>query len=60
MISPWGMEASQVQQAIDRGVAEGMVRFDELEVNSRGQIELDGYNANGREIELKFMLSDLQ
>lgn len=60
LVTPaWGLEPAQVQNILERGIAEGMVRFDELEVNSRGQIELEGYNNNGREIEIKLMLSEL-
>jgi len=55
----WGLTPSQFKQLLNRGTKAGMVRFDEFEVNDRGEIELEGYNQNDQDIEIKLMLNDL-
>lgn len=55
----WGLTPQQVETVLNRGIEAGMVRFDELDVSSRGYVELEGYNDRGREIEINLSLSDL-
>ncbi|WP_163576261.1 PepSY domain-containing protein [Halomonas faecis] len=49
----WGMSEADVRLAMESAVAEGMAEFAELQVDRDGRIEIEGYDADGREIEVK-------
>ncbi|WP_234238479.1 PepSY domain-containing protein [Billgrantia desiderata] len=49
----WGMSEDDVRMAMVAAVAEGMVEFEEIEVDRDGSIEIEGRDADGREIEVK-------
>lgn len=55
----WGLDLSQLQNAMEQGKEGGIKRFDEIDVSSRGTVEVDGYDDNDREIELALQLNDL-
>lgn len=55
----WGMSLSQLQKAMEEGKEAGIRRFDEIDVSSRGEVEVEGYDDDGREIEIKLSLDDL-
>jgi len=49
----WGMSEADVRLAMEAAVAEGMAEFAELQVDRDGRIEVEGYDADGRELEVK-------
>lgn len=51
---PWGLSAEQALSYIDASVNEGIQQIEEVSVNSRGDIEVDGNNANGQELEIDY------
>lgn len=55
----WGLDLSQLQAAIDAGKDSGIRRFDEIDVNSRGEVDVEGYDENGRDVEIRLQLDDL-
>lgn len=55
----WGLSLSQLQKAMEEGKDAGIRRFDEIDVSSRGEVEVEGYDDDGREIEIKLSLDDL-
>lgn len=55
----WGLSLSQLQTAMEEGKDAGIRRFDEIDVSSRGEVEVEGYDDDGREIEIKLSLDDL-
>jgi len=48
-----GMSKADMRLAMEAAVVEGMVEFAELQVERDGRIEVDGYDADGRELEVK-------
>jgi hypothetical protein len=51
---PWGMSSEQALSYIDASVNEGMQQIEEISADSRGNIEVDGNNANGQELEIDY------
>jgi hypothetical protein len=49
---PMGMTLSDVQSLIDSAKSQGITLIEEISVDESGQIELEGENAQGRDIEL--------
>lgn len=49
----WGMSEADVRFAMETAVSEGMTAFTELQVDRGGRIEIEGYDADGRELEVK-------
>ncbi|MCK8517141.1 PepSY domain-containing protein [Methylonatrum kenyense] len=47
-----GLSADQILQSMDVAAAEGMVRFDEIEKDGSNEIEVEGWDASGREMEI--------
>jgi len=50
---PWGMTADEVSQALSVAEQEGMVAFEEIEVDKRGMVDIEGVDERGRELEVK-------
>ena len=48
----WSLTGDQLRQALSLAQARGMQRFDELEVDSNGHVEIEGYDANQRDLDL--------
>lgn len=55
----WGLDLSQLQAAMEEGKDGGIRRFDEIDINSRGEVKVEGYDENGRDVELRFSRDDL-
>lgn len=58
-IPDWSLSAGEVSQALANASDAGLQRFDQLDVDERGHIEIEGYNAQNREIELRLNRDDL-
>lgn len=57
---PWGMQDAEVRQTIEAAKTEGMTRLEEINISSGGQIEVEGEDDSGKEIELKKNRSERQ
>lgn len=55
----WGLNLDQLQAAMEAGKEAGIRRFDEIDVSSRGSVDVEGYDDNGREVEIRLQLRDL-
>jgi hypothetical protein len=51
---PWGLSAQQALSYIDVSANEGMQQIEEISANARGDIEVEGSNTNGQELEIDF------
>jgi len=49
----WGLSEAEVRDAMAVAVAEGLAEFEELQVDRDGRVEIEGYDADGRELEVK-------
>ncbi|MGM0693471.1 MAG: PepSY domain-containing protein [Pseudomonadota bacterium] len=49
----WGLSEAEVRDAMALAVAEGVVEFEELQVDRDGRIEIEGYDTDDRELEVK-------
>ncbi|WP_240936086.1 PepSY domain-containing protein [Billgrantia bachuensis] len=49
----WGMSEDDVRMAMEAAMAEGLAEFDEIQVDRDGRIEIEGRDADGREIEVR-------
>ncbi|WP_300272684.1 PepSY domain-containing protein [Halomonas sp.] len=49
----WGLSEAEVRDAMALAVAEGLVAFEELQVDRDGCVDIEGYDADGRELEVK-------
>lgn len=55
-----GLSATDLLDYADASASEGMTRFDEIDVDHNGRIEIDGDDASGRDLEIDFMSGSLQ
>lgn len=49
----WGLSEAEVRDAMALAVAEGLVEFEELQAERDGRIDIEGYDADERELEVK-------
>lgn len=49
----WGLGEAEVRDAMAVAVAEGLAEFEELQVDRDGRVDIEGYDADGRELEVK-------
>jgi hypothetical protein len=56
----WSLSGEELQQALARARDRGMQRFEELEVDSDGHIEIEGYNGSQTELDLELHRDDLK
>ncbi|TDR55956.1 YpeB-like protein with putative protease inhibitory function [Halomonas ventosae] len=49
----WGLSEAEVRDAMALAVAEGMAEFEELQVDRDGRVEVEGVDADGRELEVR-------
>lgn len=55
----WGLNQDQLKAVMERGKEEGITRFDEIDINQRGRVEVQGYDDNDEEIEFSFSADEL-
>ncbi|MDQ7733817.1 PepSY domain-containing protein [Halomonas sp. SpR1] len=48
----WGMSEDDIRQALDVASQEGMVEFEDLDIDRSGIIDIEGRDENGRELEI--------
>ena len=48
----WGMSEDDIRQALDVARQEGMVEFEDLDIDKSGIIDIEGRSENGRELEI--------
>ncbi|EHJ93946.1 hypothetical protein [Vreelandella boliviensis] len=48
----WGMSEDDIRQALDVASQEGMVEFEDLDIDESGIIDIEGRDENGRELEI--------
>ena len=51
----WGLSEAEVRDAMALAVAEGLVEFEELQAERDGRIDIEGYDADERELEVKIL-----
>ncbi|CDG51114.1 MULTISPECIES: PepSY domain-containing protein [Halomonadaceae] len=54
----WGMSEEEVRQAFEVAAGEGMVSFEEIKIDEKGMIEIEGENDQGQELEVKVRQGD--
>ncbi|WP_417538563.1 hypothetical protein [Marinobacter sp.] len=57
---PWGLSAAEVSDYIDASMNQGMSRIEEISINAKGDIEVEGDNADGYELEIDFRNGSLE
>ncbi|GAA3902547.1 hypothetical protein GCM10022228_11170 [Halomonas cibimaris] len=50
--SAWGMSEDDIRQALDVASQEGMVEFEDLDIDKTGIIDVEGRDKDGRELEI--------
>lgn len=48
----WGMSEDDIRQALEVAAQEGMVEFEDLDIDKNGIIDIEGRDDNGRELEI--------
>lgn len=48
----WGMSDEDVRQALNIASQEGMVEFEDIDIDKSGMIDIEGIDENGRELEI--------
>ncbi len=55
----YGLTASEVQDYLDAARQQGMAHIEELKIKRNGDIEVEGNDDNGRELEVDFRTGSL-
>lgn len=58
-IPDWSLTADEVNQALANARDAGLQRFEQLDVDEDGHLEIEGHDAQNREIELRLNSADL-
>ena len=58
-IPDWSLTAEEVEQALANAYDAGLQRFEQLDVDREGHLEIEGYTAQNREIEIRLNSDDL-
>lgn len=56
----WGMSEDDVRQALNIASQEGMMEFEEIEIDKNGTIDIEGRDQNGRELDIKMRQGSFQ
>ncbi|MGP8289670.1 PepSY domain-containing protein [Vreelandella zhanjiangensis] len=48
----WGMSEDDIRQALEVAAQEGMVEFEDLDIDKNGIIDIEGRDESGRELEI--------
>lgn len=56
----WGMSEDDVRQALNIASQEGMMEFEEIEIDKSGTIDIEGRDQNGRELDIKMRQGSFQ
>lgn len=57
---PWGISSGEVLDYLDASVNQGMSRVEEIKAEANGDIEVEGNNANGRELEIDYRTGSME
>lgn len=57
---PWGLSAAEAADYIDASVKQGMSRIEEIKIDARGDIEVEGDNADGQELEIDYRTGSME
>ncbi|GAB2801019.1 hypothetical protein GCM10027040_30910 [Halomonas shantousis] len=58
-IPDWSLTGEEVREALDNALEAGLERFAQLDVDADGHLEIEGYDAQQREMELRLNRTDL-
>jgi len=51
---PWGLSAEQALNYINASVNEGMQQIEEISIDARGNVEVEGHNAKGQKLDIDY------
>lgn len=57
---PWGLTAADVEKYIDASAKRGINRMEDIKINAKGEIEVEGDNAEGQELEIDFHTGSME
>lgn len=57
-IAPWGLDAQQLDSLLDRASQDGFDRFEDIDLDDDGTIDVSGFDANQREIERSYGIDE--
>lgn len=57
-VPDWSLTGDDVRQALEAAQQEGLQTFSELDVDDDGHVDIDGYDDQNREIEIRLSSSD--
>ncbi|MGO1749156.1 MAG: hypothetical protein ACTHZR_02645 [Marinobacter sp.] len=57
---PWGLSSADTLDYIDASVNQGMSRIEEIQADANGDIEVEGDNADGQELEVEFRTGSME
>lgn len=57
---PWGLSSADTRDYIEASVNQGMSRIEEIQADANGDIEVEGDNADGQELEVEFRTGSME
>ncbi|MEH6560735.1 MAG: PepSY domain-containing protein [Marinobacter sp.] len=57
---PWGLSSAEAAEYIDASANQGMSRIEEIKINAKGEIEVEGDNADGQELEIDYRAGSME
>ncbi|MGD8175530.1 hypothetical protein [Marinimicrobium sp. ARAG 43.8] len=57
---PWGLSADQTMEYLNAASERGLDQIEEIKMNKRGSVEIEGRHTNGRELELDYEQGNME
>ncbi|MCB8889232.1 PepSY domain-containing protein [Vreelandella malpeensis] len=57
-VAPWGLDAEQLASLLDRASQDGFDRFEDIDLDEDGSVEISGFDADQREMERSYGIDE--
>lgn len=58
-VAPWGLDSQQLNSLLDRASQDGFDRFEDIDLDENGTVEVSGFDSNQREMERGYGIDEL-
>ncbi|UYF99662.1 MULTISPECIES: PepSY domain-containing protein [unclassified Halomonas] len=59
-VAPWGLDAQQLNSVLDRASQDGFDRFEDIDIDEDGTVDVSGFDGDQREMERSYGLDEFK
>ncbi|UYF99665.1 MULTISPECIES: PepSY domain-containing protein [unclassified Halomonas] len=59
-VAPWGLDAQQLNSVLDRASQDGFDRFEDIDLDEDGSVDVSGFDGDQREMERSYGLDEFK